>query len=91
MAAPELLARSLFCRLRIIVACSSIRKACAAEQTHTAAASVAEAREIGYAVMRLDTASRLAAARLYESLGFVRREACYETPVGETIFMERRL
>ena len=32
-----------------------------------------------------------AAARLYESLGFVRRDAYYETPVAETIFMEMRL
>ena len=57
-----------------------------------AAAIVAEARTIGYAVMRLDTVPKLAAAtRLYESLGFARREAYYETPVVGTIFMELRL
>jgi putative acetyltransferase len=54
-----------------------------------AEAIIAEARQIGYAVMRLDTVPELAAAtRLYESLGFVRRDAYYETPVVGTIFME---
>jgi len=54
-----------------------------------AEASVAEARQIGYAIMRLDTVPKLeAATRLYESLGFVRRDAYYETPVVGTIFME---
>ncbi len=39
-------------------------------------AIIAEAREIGYTTMRLDTIPKLAAAtRLYESLGFVRRKA----------------
>ncbi len=53
---------------------------------------IAEARQIGYRAMRLDTVPKLAAAtRLYESLGFVRRDAYYETPVRETIFMEMRL
>jgi GNAT superfamily N-acetyltransferase len=57
-----------------------------------AEAIIAEARLIGYAVMRLDTVPKLAAAtRLYESLGFVRRDAYYETPVAGTIFMERGL
>jgi hypothetical protein len=42
--------------------------------------------------MRLDTVPKLeSATRLYESLGFVRRSAYYETPVVETIFMERVL
>jgi putative acetyltransferase len=55
-------------------------------------AIIAEARQIGYAVMRLDTVPKLeAATRLYEALGFVRRNAYYETPVVETIFMERAL
>jgi hypothetical protein len=37
----------------------------------------------------LDTVPKLeAATRLYESLGFVRRDAYYETPVVGTIFME---
>jgi putative acetyltransferase len=54
-----------------------------------AEAIIEEARQIGYRAMRLDTVPKLAAAtRLYESLGFVRRDAYYETPVGETIFME---
>ena len=57
-----------------------------------AEAIIAEARQIGYAMMRLDTVPKLeAATRMYESLGFVRREAYYETPVVGTIFMERVL
>jgi putative acetyltransferase len=57
-----------------------------------AEAIIAEARQIDYAVMRLDTVPKLAAAtRMYESLGFVRRSAYYETPLVETIFMERAL
>jgi GNAT superfamily N-acetyltransferase len=57
-----------------------------------AEAVIAEARQIGYAVMRLDTVPKLeAATRLYEALGFVRREAYYETPLVGTIFMERAL
>jgi putative acetyltransferase len=57
-----------------------------------AEAIIAEARGIGYTVMRLDTVPKLAAAtRMYESLGFVRRDAYYQTPVAETIFMEQRL
>jgi ribosomal protein S18 acetylase RimI-like enzyme len=50
---------------------------------------IAEARQIGYRCMRLDTLpSMTAATRLYESLGFVRRTAYYDTPLPETIFME---
>jgi GNAT superfamily N-acetyltransferase len=57
-----------------------------------AEAIIAEARQIGYAAIRLDTVPKLAAAtRLYESLGFVRRDGYYETPVVGTIFMERGL
>ena len=57
-----------------------------------AARIVEEAREIGYAVMRLDTLpSMQSAIRLYESLGFVRRSAYYDTPLKSTIFMELRL
>ena len=42
--------------------------------------------------MRLDTVPKLeAATRMYESLGFVRRDAYYETPVVGTIFMEKVL
>jgi ribosomal protein S18 acetylase RimI-like enzyme len=48
-----------------------------------------EARAIGYESMLLDTLSSMhAAIRLYETLGFVRRMAYYETPVAETVFME---
>ncbi len=54
-----------------------------------AEAIIAEARQIGYAIMRLDTVPKLkSATRMYESLGFVRRDAYYETPVVGTIFME---
>jgi ribosomal protein S18 acetylase RimI-like enzyme len=54
-----------------------------------AATIIAEARQIGYRCMRLDTLpSMTAATRLYESLGFVRRSAYYDTPLTETIFME---
>jgi putative acetyltransferase len=57
-----------------------------------AEAIIAEARQIGYATMRLDTVPKLeAATRLYETLGIVRRDAYYETPVAETIFMELEL
>jgi putative acetyltransferase len=57
-----------------------------------AEAIITEARQIGYAVIRLDTVPKLeAATRLYEPLGFVRRDAYYTTPVAETILMERVL
>jgi len=57
-----------------------------------AEAIIVEARQIGYAIMRLDTVPKLqAATRMYESLGFVRRDAYYETPVVGTIFMELAL
>jgi GNAT superfamily N-acetyltransferase len=57
-----------------------------------AEAIIAEARQIGYAIMRLDTVPKLeAATRMYELLGFVRRDAYYETPVVGTIFMEKML
>jgi len=53
---------------------------------------LAEARTIGYAAMKLDTLPvMLPAIRLYESLGFVRCPAYYDTPLSETIFMERSL
>jgi hypothetical protein len=42
--------------------------------------------------MRLDTLPSITAAtRLYESLGFVRRSAYYDTPLPETVFMELAL
>lgn len=53
---------------------------------------IAEAKHIGYTTMRLDTLTHmLAATRLYESLGFVRRNAYYVTPLHGTIFMELAL
>lgn len=53
---------------------------------------IAEARGIGYTSMRLDTLPVMQGAiRLYESLGFVRRPAYYETPIPETVFMELAL
>ena len=54
--------------------------------------AVSEARSIGYAIIRLDTLPHMhGAIRLYESLGFVRRSAYYDTPLPETVFMELRL
>jgi ribosomal protein S18 acetylase RimI-like enzyme len=51
-----------------------------------------EAREAGYACMRLDTLAHMnAAIGLYESLGFVRRDAYYNTPLPNTVFMELAL
>ena len=53
---------------------------------------IAEATHLGYSTMRLDTLPQMVAAtRLYESLGFVRCEAYYNTPLQDTIFMERGL
>jgi putative acetyltransferase len=53
---------------------------------------IKEARAIRYAKMRLDTLpSMQAAIRLYEALGFVRWDVCYETPLAGTIFMELHL
>ena len=55
-------------------------------------ALIREASQIGYTTMCLDTLPTLTAAtQLYESAGFVRRTAYYETPLEETIFMETRL
>ena len=53
---------------------------------------ISEAQGVGYSTMVLDTLpSMQAALRLYESLGFVRRPAYYETPLQETVFMELKL
>jgi putative acetyltransferase len=52
---------------------------------------IREAKTIGYSSMVLDTLpSMTGAIRLYETLGFVRRSAYYDTPLLETIFMELR-
>jgi GNAT superfamily N-acetyltransferase len=53
---------------------------------------LAEARVIGYSTMQLDTLPTIGAALpLYESMGFVRCPAYYETPLAETIFMQLSL
>jgi putative acetyltransferase len=53
---------------------------------------VSEARDAGYAIMRLDTLPFIREAlKLYESMGFVRCPAYYNTPLSETIFLELRL
>ena len=50
---------------------------------------VGDARAIGYDRMRLDTLPAMQGAiSLYEELGFLRREAYYDTPLTDTIFME---
>jgi putative acetyltransferase len=53
---------------------------------------IAEARDAGYSTMVLDTLPHMTGAiRLYESLGFTRRTAYYDTPLAETVFFELRL
>jgi GNAT superfamily N-acetyltransferase len=54
---------------------------------------IAEAKEIGYSRMRLDTVPGKMdhAIAIYRELGFKDTAAYYETPVGETIFMELAL
>jgi putative acetyltransferase len=53
---------------------------------------IVEARNIGYAIMVLDTLPFMhAAIRLYDSLGFVRRSAYYDSPLQDTVFMELHL
>ncbi|HJO68872.1 MAG TPA: GNAT family N-acetyltransferase [Rhodospirillales bacterium] len=55
-------------------------------------AIVAEARNMGFARMRLDTLARLEAARaLYASMGFVDIPAYYDNPLDGVLFMELRL
>lgn len=50
---------------------------------------IQEARQIGYSIMRLDTlASMTPAITLYESLGFTRCAAYYDTPLKDTVFMQ---
>ena len=56
---------------------------------------IEEARQIGYKLIRLDTAERLTAARqLYTSLGFCERAPYYQVPpdvLRQTVFMEMSL
>lgn len=54
---------------------------------------IAEAAEIGYSRMRLDTISGKmdGAIAMYRTLGFAEIDPYYKTPVGETLFMELAL
>ncbi len=53
---------------------------------------IAEAPAAGYSTMIRDTLPWMEGAiRLYESLGFTRRSAYYDTPLSETVFMELHL
>ncbi len=53
---------------------------------------ITDARAIGYSSMLLDTLDTMEGAlRLYDSLGFVRRDPYYSTPIGNTVFMELKL
>ena len=58
-----------------------------------AEAALAHGREAGFSAMVLDTLpSRMGdAVAMYGKLGFTRRAAYYETPIAETIFLERLL
>jgi ribosomal protein S18 acetylase RimI-like enzyme len=55
-------------------------------------ASIVRARELGYATLRLDTLSRMDAARaLYRSLGFRPIERYNENPIEGVLFFELQL
>jgi ribosomal protein S18 acetylase RimI-like enzyme len=57
-----------------------------------AAAAVAAAQEAGYTRMLLDTLDTLTAAnRLYEDLGFVRRDAYYHNPLPGVVYWTKDL
>jgi putative acetyltransferase len=53
---------------------------------------IAEAREAGYRVMKLDTSSDMhSAVRLYRSLGFVECERYNDDPMADTLWFELNL
>jgi len=54
---------------------------------------IAEAAEIGYSHIRLDTISGKmdSAIAMYRELGFTETEPYYKTPVSQTLFMELAL
>ena len=55
-------------------------------------AVIKEAERFGYKVMKLDTLSTMIeAVRLYRRQGFVDIEAYYDTPIADTVFMQRQL
>jgi ribosomal protein S18 acetylase RimI-like enzyme len=57
-----------------------------------AEAIIAEARNLGYDVMRLDTVASMTTARsLYRSLGFEERSPYYHNPLDDAVYMERAL
>lgn len=59
---------------------------------HLAEAIIAEARQIGYAAMRLDTLKKLKAAlALYDSLGFQPTNPYYENPIEDVVYLELKL
>lgn len=54
--------------------------------------AIVAAKRMGYKFMRLDTlGSMKAAQKLYKSLGFVERNAYYDTPIDGTVFLELNL
>ncbi len=57
-----------------------------------AEAAVAEARRLGYEIVRLDTLPAMEAARaIYASLGFIPTERFNDNPIEGVIFFELRL
>ena len=55
-------------------------------------AIIQEAERIGYQTMKLDTLSTMIEAiRLYRRQGFVDIKAYYDTPIADTVFMQRQL
>jgi ribosomal protein S18 acetylase RimI-like enzyme len=55
-------------------------------------AAIDTARALGYGEIKLDTLpSMVEAITLYRKAGFVETEAYYDTPIGGTVFMVRRL